>query len=331
MKPLISVVIPVYQAEKYLDRCMEGLLCQTYENYEIILVDDGSSDGSGEICERYAAQNGRVRVLHQKNQGPGPARNHGVKAAGGEWITFVDADDAVATDYLAFLQELLETYGTEIAVVGGVCVENSLQKRNIFEKFPPESVEIMGCTDALNAMCYGEKFGVAPWGKIYRRELLEKNPYPACLHEDLAGTYKILAACDRIVFAKKKVYYYYLNQNSIMRSKVEEKHLYGLTVAAEMLDFMKNCYPSVVPAAQYRCALKIIEYVPRILDGSRESREVFVRLQKEMKKYLVPVLKNEKIHGLFKTKCFAVRCGYRPTVCLWKTIWELKNRLRRGY
>ena len=103
MKEQISVVVPVYQVVKYLPRCMEGLLAQTYPNYEIILVDDGSTDGSGELCDRYAAAHDNVIAVHQENQGPGPARNHGVRKARAEYIAFVDSDDSVSVDYLEYI------------------------------------------------------------------------------------------------------------------------------------------------------------------------------------------------------------------------------------
>lgn len=326
MKPLISVVVPVYKAEQYLERCVEGLLRQTYENYEILLVDDGSPDRSGEICEEYAENYENVRVVHQKNQGPGPARNHGVQAAKGEYIVFMDADDGVSVDYLDYLETLMEKYQVELAAVSGFCVWDSREHIDFGRVYPVEQEKKLSRVEALKAMCYGKEFGVAPWGKIYRRRLLLDHPYPACIHEDLAGTYHIIAACDTVAVGKKRIYYYFQNDNSIMSSKIEERHLYGLTAAREELEYMEMHYPEVVPAAQYRCGLKIIEYIPRLLDGSAESKAIFKRLKAEMKRYVWKIIGNDQVGKIFKIRCLAVCAGYPAACSAWKMIRWLKKK-----
>ena len=325
MKEQISVVVPVYQVVKYLPRCMEGLLAQTYPNYEIILVDDGSTDGSGELCDRYAAAHDNVIAVHQENQGPGPARNHGVRKARAEYIAFVDSDDSVTVDYLEYMWHLISSYRTPMAVIGGTCIWDSAKTVEVTCTFPAEKEGKLDRASALELMCYGRAVWVAPWGKIYRRELLEKYPFPAYLHEDLAVMYKIIGSCQWIAAAQKKAYYYYQNADSIMTGKIEERHLYGMEVAKQELKDLSSECPEVVSAAEYRCALKIVEYIPRLLDRSGDSKKIFKKLQREMKPYLGSVFQNKKAGKIFKIRCFAVTMGYTPTLFTWKIIHRIKQ------
>lgn len=329
MKPLVSIVIPVYKKEEFLERCMDSISGQTCQDYEVILVDDGSPDRSGELCDRFARKDPRILVIHQKNMGPGPARNRGVQEAKSEYILFVDADDGIAADYVEYMVSLIRRYQTPMAVVGGTCIWDGKEEVDFSRTYPVQKEELLNCSQALEKMCYGRAFGVAPWGKIYRKTLLEKHPYPPGLHEDLAATYKIIGDCEKIVAAKKQCYYYFQNADSIMTSAVEERHLRGLEIARKELEDLRAEHPEVIPAAEFRCGLKIIEYIPRILDKSPKSRETFRRLKAEMKPYLRRILRNREAGTVFKIRCIAVRCGYLPTRLVWKAVRWLKEKTGR--
>lgn len=330
MSLFVSVIVPVYQVEQCLDRCVKSLIAQTYRNYEIILVDDGSRDAGGRMCDEYAADYERVKVIHQENKGLGPARNRGVKSAGGEYIVFVDSDDYVSDDYLEYLVYLTEKYHTKLTAVGGVSVwDDRKEERNIQD--PEKTEECLDTAEALKRMCYARGFGVAAWGKMYHRSLVEQYPYPACVHEDLATTYKMVSACEKIACSRKTGYFYYQRNNSLMHGKVEEKHLYGITAAQEQLRFMEKYYPEVVPAAEYRCAGKLLEYIPRLLDGKKKSREIFRRIRREMKKYYRDVLKNPEAEKMFKIRCLAVIGGYEITRMVWNFVDRLKERKRKVF
>ena len=119
-KPLVSVIVPIYNVEQYLRRCIDSVLAQTYTNYELILVDDGSPDACGKICDEYAARNPKIKVIHQKNQGLSAARNNAVPKSNGEYITFIDSDDFVSKDYLQYLVSLIQKYDAQISAGGFV-------------------------------------------------------------------------------------------------------------------------------------------------------------------------------------------------------------------
>ena len=158
---LISIVVPVYGTEAYLPQCVESLLAQTHSHLELILIDDGSPDHCGTLCDRYGEQDRRILVIHQENQGVSAARNAGVKAAHGQYIAFVDSDDWVEPDYLVELLQAAEQSEADAVVeVSGaqVCVWTG-----------PE---------ALRQLCYQKQFDTAPWGKLFRTELAQKTPFP---------------------------------------------------------------------------------------------------------------------------------------------------------
>ena len=324
-QPFVSVIVPVYQVEAYLDRCMVSLLAQSYSNYEILLVDDGSKDRSRLICDDYAKKETRVKVIHQENQGLGPARNRGVFESSGDYIVFVDSDDYVAEDFLEYLVNLVEKYQVRIAVTGTALSWEEDGRRQTLS-LACEKEQVLSREKALEEMCYGKIFGVSAWGKIYERELAENYPYPACVHEDLATTYQIIGECPAVAVGNRVGYYYFQRKDSLMNQRVEERHLAGLDAAEEELNYMKRWCPAAVPAAEYRCGLKVIEYIPRLLDGSRESRTVFVLLKQEMRLHIWAVLSNRRAATLFKIRCLAVCAGYTAACLSWKMIRWLKKK-----
>lgn len=210
----VSVVVPVYRGEDFLPRCVESVLAQTYRNLELILVDDGSPDHCGDICDRYAAADPRVVVIHQSNGGPSRARNRGIDVARGDYIAFIDADDWVAETYLERLVDLLEQKGGDIAVAGF---------RRVREGCAGESVgwsasSQLSRSEALTALYgpLGELMMVA-WGKLYRRALLGNIRFPVGrMHEDVVASCHILVAARFVVLTAEPLYFYRQWGDSIM-------------------------------------------------------------------------------------------------------------------
>ena len=220
---------------------------------------------------------------------------------------------------------LVEKYQVRIAVTGTALSWEEDGRRQTLS-LACEKEQVLSREKALEEMCYGKIFGVSAWGKIYERELAENYPYPACVHEDLATTYQIIGECPAVAVGNRVGYYYFQRKDSLMNQRVEERHLAGLDAAEEELNYMKRWCPAAVPAAEYRCGLKVIEYIPRLLDGSRESRTVFVLLKQEMRLHIWAVLSNRRAATLFKIRCLAVCAGY-PAACLsWKMIRWLKKK-----
>jgi glycosyltransferase involved in cell wall biosynthesis len=212
-QPLISVIVPVYNAEKYLARCIESILAQTYGTLEVILVDDGSADRSGAICDYYAAQDNRVRVIHKANAGVSAARNDGIEASTGEYIAFCDNDDFYAP---GMLRRLLE-----------MCVDNDcalaqcLCDRGLADKLAHSSPEPVRVFDSRRML---ENFYTEAtlfiWDKLYRREVWREVRFPvgSCIAEDDAVVHHLLWAAGRVAVTREKLYYHYRNPECVVNS-----------------------------------------------------------------------------------------------------------------
>ena len=227
--PLISIIVPVYKVEKYLSRCIETILNQTYTNFEAIFVDDGSPDNCGNICDSYAAKDSRIIVLHQRNQGQAAARNNAVKMSKGDYITFIDSDDYVEPDYLDYLFRLLQKYNADVSI-GGFCYlyEGNIPQNQARE----ENTVVMNACEALIRMNYNKGIGATAWAKLYKRELILNHPFPeGQIYEDLAVLYQIIGDCKSVAYGNKRIYYWVQRQNSTMRMAFDERQMAGMDAA----------------------------------------------------------------------------------------------------
>lgn len=238
--PLISVVIPVYKVEAYLDRCVESVVRQSYEKLEILLVDDGSPDRCGAMCDAWAGKDSRIRVLHQKNAGLGAARNRGTEIAAGEFVTYVDSDDYLAPDAIELLLRLLREQGAEIAVAD--CVKTQ-EDHVSFDRTTEEQIRLFTGKEACMTLQGWELYMpmVTAWGKLFPRELLLREPFTeGRLHEDEATTYRLYAAVSRVALSSRPVYAYYQNPNSIMHTRSERSQRDTLLAYCEQIRFFRS-------------------------------------------------------------------------------------------
>lgn len=217
-KPLVSIIIPVYNAEKYLKFCLDSVVNQTYDNIEIILVDDESKDSSGTICDEYANKYDNVSVIHQKNIGCGFSRNTGLEVMHGVYYTFVDADDYVSLHYVEKLVSLIEEYDADLVTSGTVFM---LETRN-------EIKENDG-TIAVHQNSDGDNYVTAPsWGKLYRTSSCGHVRYDRASYEDVPYAALIRPFVKKVVNYNKVLYVYRAYQDSITRGNFGKKTLYRL-------------------------------------------------------------------------------------------------------
>ncbi len=239
MHPFISVIIPVYNAELYLRQCVQSVQSQTYDAFEIILVNDGSKDSSGALCDELAAEDVRIHVIHKENGGAADSRNRGVQEARGEYIAFIDADDYVAPEYLSFLVELMNTYETRIPICDSFWTESRAED---FTKGYSDRVIPMNAREAALSVIneYGLKT-LVPWGKLLPIEIVKQYPFPAGRRaEDEATLYKILYESGGCVLSFCRLYGYYQNESGLMH-QVNEKHRTDkLITARERWKFFKE-------------------------------------------------------------------------------------------
>lgn len=263
MNKLVSIIVPVYNVEAYIHTCMESILYQTYENIEIILVDDGATDSSGKICDEYKYVDSRVKVIHKANGGLSDARNVGMKSANGEYLIFIDSDDIISKNYVEYLVNLLEGADADV----GVCSQVHIYPGDKVEFTQENNHIILDSESAIVELLYQKSFLVSAWAKIYKKKLFEGIEYPVGkLFEDSATTYKVFDKAKTIVYGDAKLYGYVHRENSITTRSFSKKDCDILTICQEIVDCMSLRGKRMQNAA--RCyqvvgALRIFLNAPR--------------------------------------------------------------------
>ncbi len=228
----ISVIVPVYNVKEYLDECIESILDQSYNAFELLLIDDGSTDGSGDMCDRWQEKDERIRVIHKENKGVSDARNVGIDHAQGEYITFVDSDDVIHKECLKRMHEIALHYQADIVQCKTVRRQDRLgesnEKRIVYSNF--EALKIYFLMHGILDAC---------WAKLYHRSILGEIRFPLVkIHEDVLTTYKFIARAKKVVVTSDALYWYRLRDNSITNSGFDEKRLVLLQVPSEIRSFL---------------------------------------------------------------------------------------------
>ena len=241
--PLVSVIVPIYNVEKYLRTCVDSILTQSYSALEIILVDDGSTDSCPQICDQYAQQDPRIRVIHQKNAGLSAARNAGIDICRGEYLTFIDSDDFIHERLVELLLNACLSNDADIAVGDLERVPEDSSCDRCHASLPSPAVRCITGRDA-NFMIYDMSSWVriiTAWGKLFHRSLFEQVRFPVVrLHEDEALLYKLLYCAKRIALYDCPLYFYRSNPNSLMGQSFSEKRLLIFPILEERAAFYKD-------------------------------------------------------------------------------------------
>ena len=285
--PLISVIVPVYRVEEYMERCVKSILSQTYKNLEVILVDDGSPDQCPAICDACAEKDARVKVIHQENKGLSGARNAGIDAASGEYLAFVDSDDYVSPHFIEELYQLLQDTGCAI----GQCRFSYVKGDGLVEE--GDSAFCIYRGESLMEQLYGPEekatcFVVA-WNKLYRAELFKETGirYPeGRIHEDEATTYRLFHEAKKLVFLDRALYGYYTENGGSITSVFSAKRLQWLTAHEERIAFFKkNGYEKLLPAAYRKLWDACITFYFRCTEQVKDAEELKKELRKRLETY----------------------------------------------
>lgn len=300
--PLISVIVPIYNVENYLKRCIESIKAQTYGNLEIILVDDGSTDHSSEICDEYANLDDRIKVIHKKNGGLSEARNYGLDIMSGEYVTCIDSDDFVSP----YLVENLF-----IALVKGNCTISSswfveyydgdaLPKQN---KISSEDIQVLRRENFYRKMLYQDGVEISAWGKLYKSDLFNGVRYPVGkLYEDVATTYLLLEQAEKIAVIPNVDYYYFQRSNSIAQSEFNIRKMDAIIYMNELREFISDKYPNLTRAAECRYFSTVCNILFQIRKEEFEPQRR--QLWSEVKKYRKSILSDKD--GRRKTRLAAL-------------------------
>lgn len=297
---LIDVIVPVYDVEKYLPKCVESLLAQEFDDYTVTLVDDGSPDGCPAICDEYAARYpGRVRVIHKENGGLSDARNAGVRASDGEYICFVDSDDHVAENHLSSLYAALADTGADMAV-SPASREYPLSDGGFRYETPPVlDAALLTRGQALCELCYEAHFAGYAVGKLMRRELAAAHPFPpGRYYEDSFTVYRLVMDCETVAYTPRASYFYLQRSGSIQRRRFEKKHLDLIDAVTEMLDvFSARGMPSdVMTAGAYKVCRAVYITLFHAAELDRAAfREIYGELMPLLRKHLPAVMRSGRV------------------------------------
>lgn len=240
---LVSVIIPVYNVEKYLNRCIKSVLGQTYKNLEIILVDDGSTDNSSQICDEYKKIDSRIIVIHKENGGLSDARNAGINKATGKYITFIDSDDSIEKDMIEYLYLLMKKYKTKMSL----CCHNIIyEKRNKVISLGNGKEEVLSSEKCIEKMLYHKDVDTSAWAKLYAKNLFDDISYPkGFLFEDIGTTYKLFIESKYIACGYENKYNYWIRKNSIVTGVFSEKKLDLLKMTDTMGEDVIKLFPNL--------------------------------------------------------------------------------------
>jgi glycosyltransferase involved in cell wall biosynthesis len=221
-KSLISVIIPVYQAEKYLNQCIDSVLHQTFKDWELLLIDDGSTDKSGQICDDYAAKDSRIKVFHNQNKGVSEARNFGIDHANGKFISFIDSDDYVSNDYISVMLDKIGDYDCLAFSNRIIYKDGTANIKELFNKVFIGKEEVEQALKILKIGRFGDQLGM-PWNKLYRRDILNKYsirfPNDIWFREDEIFAYRYTEYCNSLITISQCLYQYRENESGLSAAK----------------------------------------------------------------------------------------------------------------
>lgn len=301
MKDLISIIVPVYNVKEFLNKCLISIISQTYRSIEIILVDDGSTDESGLICDMYKEKDKRIQVIHKKNGGLSDARNMGLHIAKGEYVMFIDSDDYLNIHMVEELYCSIVELKADVAICGFKRVEND--NINIYEKPGITQHKVISGRQVIVDIYSGkgENTTFVAWNKIYKRELFVNNgiEYPfGRIYEDTFTTYKLLYHASKVAITEACMYYYRIRQGSIINTKITRKKCIDAidsnTIA--VADFEKwNDTQLMSMAFNYACRSAIIEY-------TKASQIIDICDREYCKKYILFYYKRDWNHYAKKSE-----------------------------
>ena len=254
---LISVVVPVYNVEKYVEKCLDSLSHQSYENIEVIVVDDGSTDRSGDICEEFAKKDKRIKVFHKTNGGLSDARNYGIKRAKGEYVCLVDSDDWCKGGFVEKMVRVALKEGADIVVCG-------------YNDVVPRETIITGEEATIRLLVEQENVDIIAWNKMYRRSLFDDVSYPEGEnYEDCLTTYKLLSKASRVAYLPKSLYCYRERAGSItQKSDKEERLTMRERAAREAMEYFAKSNKRLWKAAQIAMLTAKLAFMDFAISGA---------------------------------------------------------------
>ena len=311
MDPIISIIVPIYNVGKYLPRCIESILNQTFNNFELILVNDGSTDNSGVVCDDYAKKDTRIKIVHKSNGGVSSARNAGLYVAKGEYIGFVDPDDYIDKNMYEKLYRLCIDNNSDIAI----CRFNREINGKIQNKESTEEIIELNNMEAMNELFKGNLYRFSLCNKLFSKKCFNDVLFPEeRIHEDLSTTYKLFDNSKKTVYINYCGYIYVRRENSILTSTYNEKRLQAFIAWDEIIEFIdKNYYEiieQVIATFTYWCVDNIL-YILNQVNNSKKKNNYLNIIQKYTTKYYIYIKRNNILSRSYKLRIRIFNINYK--------------------
>lgn len=305
----VSVIVPVYNVEKYIEKCIESIINQTFRDIEIILVDDGAQDSSGTICDEYAAQDERISVIHKENGGLSDARNAGVKKATSDYVLFIDSDDYIKETMVECLYELAVKHQVDMSVCGVYNVYSSGTKAqcDVLEEFRCDNVEAFG------HVLVGQKIPGTVCNKLIKREIAQKLQFPVGrIYEDAFYTTQLMQHVKSVYVTTEPMYYYYHRAGSITTTPFKKKDMDLVDAYEKNLAVAEEKFPEIVEQAKFRLDWAYFTVLDRMLQlEDYKSNEDYQMVVTHLKKNAWSVIKSKYFYKSRKIGAFALLFSVR--------------------
>lgn len=319
----VSIIIPVYNVEKYLPRCVDSVLNQTYSDIEVILVDDGTKDNSGVMCDKYAEQDNRVRVIHKENGGLSSARNAGIEIAIGDAIFFLDSDDYISKECIKKMVSLMDENNADISIIQMKYISENINEECADNE--EENIVVMDPKIAIEESLYQKLYTCCAPAKLYKKDAIGDIRFPlGRISEDLATCHLFLDNAKKIVYSNYFGYYYRQHESSIMHV-FNPKRLDALEWTAAIEKFCKLKYPAVVGASYCRTFNVAIHLILDLPDFGEVHDKYFDGIWNEVKRTRMKTLLDKKVRNREKAAAILSFGGEK----LLKMVWNSKVAVRK--
>lgn len=321
MDELISVIVPVYKAEKYLDQCISSIVNQTYKNIELILVDDGSPDRCSYICDVWGKKDKRIKVIHQQNSGGGQARNNALAIARGEMIAFVDSDDYIAPIMFEFLHDQFHD-GVDIVECNFCEVHDG---NALFDsKNDPFEAQVFTAEEAMIENIEDHIFRQLIWNKMYRKSVIKNVRFPIGKKiDDEFWTYQVLGNARKLIHTNKTLYAYRQQDNSVMHLLSTDKRLEAIEAKIQRHEYICKNMPALETKSLYNLWFTCIYQGQLILKANKKDTDhnLWNRLEKTLRRY--PIKRNLKDVPIIKKMWLTIASNSFYLVCKWRNALNI--------
>lgn len=283
MNPKISIIVPVYKAEPYLKKCVDSILMQTFIDFELLLINDGSPDNCGVICDDYAKQDSRIVVIHKENGGQSSARNVGLDAAIGEYVGFVDSDDWIEPDMFESLYQACVNHDCDVA-----CCTSTIYFSHKTVRTGSDTYVFHNRNEAMEAILEGKLYDEVVWTKLFKKSVIEDIRFPiGFIYEDTAFTYKVVHRSQKICCIGEAKYNYIKRERSTMDQAIKNISIDAVLIYEEMYLFIKQHYPKLINLVALKLADSSMSVLNLILESGqfKEHEEKYFRVTQILNRY----------------------------------------------